>query len=383
MSCAPIKTGQQDVPTTTDDTNAIDHLVILEAIPHPLVLLDTDNNVEFVNPAAELFFGASQAIIKRGQLADNLAFGCPLLALINEVRRSRKTLNEYGVEISVPRTQVTRLVDVYAGAVIDGTDRMLVILHQRSMVQMIKRQLNNRLTARSVSGMAGMLAHEIKNPLSGIRGAAQLLAPQLSNDDRALSQLICDETDRISSLLNRMEEFGDNRPLVRETVNIHTVLEHVRKVAQAGFGRNIVFAEKYDPSLPLLLGARDKLIQAFLNLVKNACEAIAEAGVPYGKIQMSTAFRPGVRLTLPGSAPKMTLSLMIEIADNGPGVPDELQTHLFDPFVSSKQSGSGLGLSFVAKIIDDHGGTIEFERVRGQTIFRVLLPVHDNLNPQE
>ena len=383
MSCAPIKTGQQDVPTTTDDTNAIDHLVILEAIPHPLVLLDTDNNVEFVNPAAELFFGASQAIIKRGQLADNLAFGCPLLALINEVRRSRKTLNEYGVEISVPRTQVTRLVDVYAGAVIDGTDRMLVILHQRSMVQMIKRQLNNRLTARSVSGMAGMLAHEIINPLSGIRGAAQLLAPQLSNDDRALSQLICDETDRISSLLNRMEEFGDNRPLVRETVNIHTVLEHVRKVAQAGFGRNIVFAEKYDPSLPLLLGARDKLIQAFLNLVKNACEAIAEAGVPYGKIQMSTAFRPGVRLTLPGSAPKMTLSLMIEIADNGPGVPDELQTHLFDPFVSSKQSGSGLGLSFVAKIIDDHGGTIEFERVRGQTIFRVLLPVHDNLNPQE
>lgn len=383
MSCAPIKTGLQDVPTTADDTNTIDHLVILEAIPHPLVLLDTDNNVEFVNPAAELFFGASQAIMKRGQLADNLAFGCPLLALINEVRRSRKTVNEYGVEISVPRTQVTRLVDVYAGAVIDGTDRMLVILHQRSMVQMIKRQLNNRLTARSVSGMAGMLAHEIKNPLSGIRGAAQLLAPQLSNDDRALSQLICDETDRISSLLNRMEEFGDNRPLVRETVNIHTVLEHVRKVAQAGFGRNIVFAEKYDPSLPLLLGARDKLIQAFLNLVKNACEAIAEAGVPYGKIQMSTAFRPGVRLTLPGSAPKMALSLMIEIADNGPGVPDELQTHLFDPFVSSKQSGSGLGLSFVAKIIDDHGGTIEFERVRGQTIFRVLLPVHDNLNPQE
>jgi len=379
MSCAPIKTGQQDVPTTTDDTNAIDHLVILEAIPHPLVLLDTDNNVEFVNPAAELFFGASQAIIKRGQLADNLAFGCPLLALINEVRRSRKTLNEYGVEISVPRTQVTRLVDVYAGAVIDGTDRMLVILHQRSMVQMIKRQLNNRLTARSVSGMAGMLAHEIKNPLSGIRGAAQLLAPQLSNDDRALSQLICDETDRILSLLDKMEAFGENRQLSREPVNIHTVLQHVCKIAQAGFGRGITFREKYDPSLPPVTGIRDKLIQAFLNLVKNACEAIGETNTRGGRIQLSTAFRSGVKLTLPGAAPQTTLPLIIEIADNGPGIPDGLSGHLFDPFVSSKSSGSGLGLSFVAKIIDDHGGTIEFERVDGQTIFRVLMPLHHNV----
>ena len=371
---------KKDKPTVASPTDDIDPFVILEAIPHALVLLGPDDTIEFVNPPAELFFGASLAILKRGQFTDIVAFGCPLRSLLTDVRRKGKTVNEYGVEVSVPRTQRTNLVDVYAGKVVDGTERILLVLHQRSMVQMIKRQLNNRSTARSVSGMAAMLAHEIKNPLSGIRGAAQLLAPQLSSEDIELSQLICDETDRILTLLDRMEAFDDNRLTSCEQVNIHTVLKHVRKIAQAGFGQGILFHEHYDPSLPPVSGMRDRLIQAFLNLIKNACEAIVEANTASGKIEITTSFRQGVKLALPGGASKMALPLMIEIADNGPGIPAGLQTHVFDPFISSKQSGSGLGLSFVAKIINDHGGTIEFERVRQQTIFRVLLPLHDQFN---
>lgn len=366
--------------TSNDTAQEInDHGVILEAIPHPLILIGVNDRIEFANHSAELFLGASETILKRGRLQDILTFGCPLLSLVDQVRHNGKTVNEYGIKIFVPRTRNTRLVDVYAGVVIDGTQRILVVVHQRSMVQMIKRQLQNRSTARSVSGMAAMLSHEIKNPLSGIRGAAQLLEPQLSEEDRGLSQLICEETDRILVLLDKMEAFGEHCQLSREPVNVHTVLKHVRKVAQAGFGSTITFKENYDPSLPPVTGVRDRLIQAFLNLVKNACEAIIEANIPDGQVQISTAFRSGVKLRLPGSAPQTSLPLVIEIADNGLGIPAGLGAHLFDPFVSSKCSGSGLGLSFVAKIIDDHGGTIEFERLDKQTIFRVLMPLHDSM----
>ncbi|MEN2495111.1 MAG: Sensory histidine kinase/phosphatase NtrB [Hyphomicrobiaceae bacterium hypho_1] len=366
--------------TSNDTAQEInDYGVILEAIPHPLILIGVNDRIEFANHSAELFLGASETILKRGRLQDILTFGCPLLSLVDQVRHNGKTVNEYGIKIFVPRTRNTRLVDVYAGVVIDGTQRILVVVHQRSMVQMIKRQLQNRSTARSVSGMAAMLSHEIKNPLSGIRGAAQLLEPQLSEEDRGLSQLICEETDRILVLLDKMEAFGEHCQLSREPVNVHTVLKHVRKVAQAGFGSTITFKENYDPSLPPVTGVRDRLIQAFLNLVKNACEAIIEANIPDGQVQISTAFRSGVKLRLPGSAPQTSLPLVIEIADNGLGIPAGLGAHLFDPFVSSKCSGSGLGLSFVAKIIDDHGGTIEFERLDKQTIFRVLMPLHDSM----
>lgn len=350
---------------------------ILEAIPHPIMLLGDDDRIVFVNPSTELFFGVGQAVLKRKTLSDIVSFGCPLSALAEQVRRTGATLNEYGVDVTLPRTESSHLLDVYCGPLGPSSDLILMMLQQRSMAQMIERQLTHRSTARSVSGMAAVLAHEIKNPLSGIRGAAQLLEPNLSDEDRALSQLICSETDRISNLLDRMEVFGDERPMAREPVNIHTVLDHVRQVAEAGFARGVEFQSDFDPSLPPVPGVRDKLVQAFLNLVKNAVEAIKESDVGVGRIVLSTAFRPGVRLSLPGSDVRVSLPLMIEIADNGPGIPEALRPHLFDPFVSSKPSGSGLGLALVAKIIGDHGGTIEFETTRRQTVFRVMLPLHD------
>jgi two-component system nitrogen regulation sensor histidine kinase GlnL len=242
------------------------------------------------------------------------------------------------------------------------------------MAQMIERHLTHRAAARTVSGMAAVLAHEIKNPLSGIRGAAQLLEPGVKDEDRALTQLICSETDRIRNLVDRMEVFGDERPLVLEPVNIHAVLDHVCRLAQAGFASGMPISAEYDPSLPPVPANRDKLIQAFLNLLKNAAEAVGELPEP-GRIVLRTAFRPGVRMTVPGTTDRVALPLMIEIEDTGIGVPEHLKQHLFDPFVTTKTRGSGLGLALVAKIIRDHGGVIEFESERRRTVFRVLLPL--------
>ncbi len=209
---------------------------------------------------------------------------------------------------------------------------------------------------------------------SGIRGAAQFLEPALGSEDRALARLICAETDRIRDLVDRMEVFGDERPINAQPINIHDVLDHVRRLIESGAGRKIHFVLDYDPSLPPVPGNRDKLVQAFLNLFKNAVEAIGE-NADQGRIVVQTAFRPGMRLSVPGSTARISLPLMIQLEDNGPGVPEHLRQQIFDPFVTTKSSGKGLGLALVAKIIGDHGGIIECDSEAGKTVFRVLLPM--------
>ncbi len=352
----------------------VEHDLLLAALPHPILVLGEDDRVVYANPAAEIFTSCSQPMLKRQRLADVVAFGSPLLALVEQVRRTDTTVNEYGVEIMMPRVEGTKLVDVFSGALPDQPGLILIMLQQRSMAQMIERQLTHRAAARSVSGMAAVLAHEIKNPLSGIKGAAQLLEPTVSDEDRQLTQLICIETDRITKLVDRMEVFGDERPMQKVPINIHDVLDHVMKLSASGFARNVTFACEYDPSLPAVPGNRDKLVQAFLNLVKNAAEAI-EAGGEAGRITLTTAFRPGMRMALPGSSARVALPLMIEIVDTGGGVTDAIKPHLFDAFVTSKRTGSGLGLAMVAKIIGDHGGIIECDSEPKRTVFRVLLPL--------
>ena len=370
-------------PAAVTARRPVEHDLLLAALPHPVMVLAEENRIVYANAAAEAFASAGLAMLKRMRLDEVVAFGCPLLALVDQVRRTGATFNEYGVEIFSQRFPGAKLVDVYGGPMPDQPEYIFLMLQQRAMALMIERQLTHRAAARSVSGMASVLAHEIKNPLSGIRGAAQLIEPALSDEDRALAQLICTETDRIRDLVDRMEVFGDERPLQRAPINIHDVLDHVRRLVETGIGRHIRFVEDYDPSLPPVPGNRDKLIQAFLNLFKNAVEAIGEKS-ENGRIVIQTAFRPGVRLSVPGTDTRISLPLMIQIEDNGPGIPDHVKAQIFDPFVTTKPSGTGLGLALVAKIIGDHGGIVECDSEPNRTSFRVLLPMQEprRTNPE-
>jgi two-component system nitrogen regulation sensor histidine kinase GlnL len=346
----------------------------LNALPHPVLMVSPDGKIADANVAAEAFFEVSIPLLRRHLLRDLVPFGSPLIALIDQVRSRGAAVNEYKVDLSTPRNPGERLVDLHVAPVSERPDHVVVMLQERTIADKMDRQLTHRGAARSVVALAAMLAHEIKNPLSGIRGAAQLLEQSASDDDRTLTRLICDEADRIVKLVDRMDVFADERPVEREPVNIHVVLEHVKKLAQTGLARHIKFVEDYDPSLPFVFANRDQLIQVFLNLVKNAAEAIGE-NAGDGEINMTTAFRPGVRLSMPGRKTRVSLPLEFCIRDNGPGVPDDLMPHLFDPFVTTKPTGSGLGLALVAKIIGDHGGIIECESQPRHTIFRVLMPM--------
>ena len=322
------------------DSDAIATETILNTFPHPILLLDENDGVTYANPGAEQFFATGATQLCRSRLDDLLPYGSPALGLVQEARHKRSVMSEYGLDIGTPRLG-QRLADITVSPVIENPDCILFTLRENSIASKMDRQLTHRGAARSVTGMAAMLAHEVKNPLSGIRGAAQLLEQNANTDDRVLTRLICDETDRIVGIVERMEMFSD-KPIDHQPVNIHRVLERVRQVAQSGFAKNVRFQEIYDPSIPPVLGNFDQLVQVFLNLIKNAAEAAPASG---GEITLSTAFRHGLRLAVPGSRERMKLPIEIGVQDNGPGVAEEMRPYLFDAFVSNKSQGSGLGLA--------------------------------------
>src|SRR5262245_6421361 len=293
---------------------------VLNALPLPVITVSADGKIADANVAAETFFEVSVPVLRRHLLRDLVPFGSPLLALVDQVRHRGAAVNEYKVDLSTPRNPGDRLVDLHVAPLPERPEHVVVMLQERTIADKMDRQLTHRGAARSVSALAAMLAHEIKNPLSGIRGAAQLLEQSAADDDRSLTRLICDEADRIVKLVDRMEVFSDERPVERAPVNIHAVLEHVKRLAQSGFARQVKFTETYDPSLPPVYANRDQLVQVFLNLMKNAAESIGDQATD-GEIQISTAFRPGVRLQVPGSKTRVSLPLEFCVRDNGPGVP--------------------------------------------------------------
>jgi len=350
----------------------IQALSILQALPEAILVIDAHNHIVYVNASAENLFQTGNSYMVGNPLDVFLPKDSPAFVLLNQCRSEHGCFSEHGVELDTPRTGV-RSITLQAAPVLEDHDHVILSLHEHSIAKKIGQQLSHRNVARSVTAMARILAHEVKNPLSGIRGAAQLLEQTVADEDRTLTRLICDETDRIVSLVDRMYIFSDKPTFQHDAVNIHQVLEHVRRIAENGFAKGIKITENYDPSLPPVLGDRDQLIQVFLNLIKNAAEACPKE-MP--EIVLSTSYQHGIRLAVPGGNKNTQhVPLIVQIQDNGPGIPKELRQNLYDPFVTTKATGSGLGLSLVSKIIDDHGGILEFDSQARKTIFRVMLPV--------
>lgn len=351
---------------------------VINAIAVPVFMVDVNDKLVFVNFAAEVFFGGGASLLEGQQLFNFLPADCPLAAMIAAAREQQLSLSDYQLSLDSPRLG-QRVVNVQVAPVSDHPGHVAVSLQEQSVATTLQAQMSSRGAARSVTAMGAMLAHEVKNPLSGIRGAAQLLEQGANKDDCELTQLICDEADRIVKLVERMEAFGDDRPINKTAVNIHEVLEHCRRLAQSGFGRHVQFFEDYDPSLPPVLGNRDLLVQMFLNVIKNACEA---AGHDTAVIELRTSYRHGMRVAVAGLKERLHLPLTVEVRDNGNGIPEELQAHLFDAFVTTKLNGSGLGLAFVAKAVSDHGGVVQVDSGAQGTGLRFSLPIAPAIDTQ-
>lgn len=365
-----------DVSAKSDPYSALDPRAVLDALPHPVFVINREGRVACSNMASEAFFQIGSAVLHRKNLSDLVPTDSPLTGLVQRARDKAISVNEYAIPLDVLSTRKQNLVDIQVAPLAGADGSVLVMLLHRQMAEAINRQLTHRHAARAMTGMASVLAHEIKNPLSGIRGAAQLLESGLSDEDRVLTTLIRDEADRIVRLIDRMDATGDAVHMEKAPVNLHQVLHHVRELAVIGDAKGIEITEEYDPSLPAVAGNRDQLIQIFLNLVKNAAEAIKSSGEG-SRISLSSSFRPGMRLSVPGARQQVNLPLEFSVRDNGPGVPQDLISTIFDPFVTTKSSGTGLGLALVARLVDMHGGVIECQSYPGDTLFRILLPVYE------
>lgn len=345
---------------------------LLASMPIPLVVLGPEGRPARANAAAEDMLNISETALRERGWPAILAEDSAARGIIAEALATGGEFSAYDIDIAFLGGRRV-LADILVAPIVDAPGWSLIAFQRRAAATMVNRQREQVGAAKTAVGVAAMLAHEIKNPLSGIRGAAQLLA---TDGDAELTSLICTEVDRINTLIDSMENFTDTRPLQRRAENIHVILGHVRRIAEHGFGRGILFEEDYDPSLPEVAGDRDALVQIFINLVKNAAEAAGEKG----KIKLKSAYRHGLKVAVKGTKRRMSVPIEICVIDNGPGVHSELSGHIFDPFVTTKPGGSGLGLAMVAKLVGDHGGLVEYDRTEHppRTTLRVLLPTADD-----
>ena len=345
------------------------------ASPWPALVFAPDARVLIANEAAELLFGQALASLARRPLPSMLAPGSELAALFERAWRDGGVARQAAVEVALlgaPQFEAEVAFTALPG------DRMLGAFHLESQGARLERAAE---ALRSVAGMGRTLAHEIKNPLAGIRGAAQLLKLGASPADVPLAQVIVDEVDRIRRLVDQVEAFSDERVSEKRPVNLHRVLDRVRTLVASAFDGTVRFSDAYDPSLPLAQGDEDQLVQIFLNLAKNAAEATMERRDDRGEVLISTSYRAGGRVRA-GRQGWRNAPLEVRVQDNGPGVAPDLRHRLFDAFVTTKDRGMGLGLTLVAKLVDAHGGLIELESEPGRTVFHILLPVAASPQPE-
>lgn len=345
--------------------------VLWSSLPIPAIVIDGTNLIKSVNPSAEGFLNLSCRSLVGQPIWDKIMVAAPLDTALDRVRETGSPL--FVNEVDVSRGERVPLqCSIQIALMANETDDLLILIQPREVGHRLSNNAS-RVGAKSAIGMAEMLAHEIKNPLAGISGAAQLLSMNLPKEDLEMTDLIVAETRRIVGLLEQVEQFGQMRPPLKKPVNLHDVLDRVRKSAAVGFASHMKFAEQYDPSLPLTHADADQLVQLFMNLIKNAAEAQKDCGT----ITLRTFYEQSLHLQNPDGS-RQSLPLQVEIMDDGPGLPENIADVVFEPFISGRENGTGLGLALVSKIIADHGGWISVESIPGRTAFRVSLPMLPN-----
>jgi len=346
--------------------------VVWASLPLPALLIGPDNRIAEVNPAGEIFLNASSKSLMGQPAFDRLAIDAPMDEALARARVNQSPLFINDVDVTTGERAPVQC-NIQVAPMHDNAEVILLIISPRDIADRLGRAMQVKSAAKSAIGMAEMLAHEIKNPLAGISGAAQLIGMNLPPEDRELADLIVEETRRIVKLLEQVEQFGNLRPPERRPVNIHDALDRARKSAMVGFAAHMQIVEDYDPSLPPTYADPDQLMQVFLNLIKNAAEACQRAGEGT-TIRLHTFYDLSLRIRGRDGRPA-ALPLQIEIIDDGPGIPPEIAADIFEPFVSGRENGTGLGLALVSKIISDHEGWISVDSVPGRTVFRVSLPM--------
>ncbi|MFC7703421.1 nitrogen regulation protein NR(II) [Plastorhodobacter daqingensis] len=344
--------------------------VIWTSLPIPAFLIDGDDRLFEINPAAELFLNASSRTLAGQPAFDRILVDAQMTEAVARVRINQSALFINDVDVGTFE-KAPVLCNIQIAPISDSPRNVLLLITPREIAGRLGRASSVKSAAKSAIGMAEMLAHEIKNPLAGISGAAQLLSMGLSSSDRELTDLIVEETRRIVKLLEQVEQFGNLRPPDCRAVNIHDMLDRARRSARMGFAARMQIVEDYDPSLPPTWADADQLLQVFLNLLKNASEA---AGPEGGTIRLRTFYDISLRMRQKDGTGR-ALPLTVEIIDDGPGIPPEIAANIFEPFVSGRENGTGLGLALVSKIISDHDGWIAVDSVPGRTVFRVSLPL--------
>ncbi len=346
--------------------------VVWASLPLPALLIGPDNRIAEVNPAGEIFLNASSRSLMGQPAFDRLSIDAPMDEALARARANQSPLFINDVDVTTGERAPVQC-NIQVAPMHDNAEVILLIISPRDIADRLGRAMQVKSAAKSAIGMAEMLAHEIKNPLAGISGAAQLIGMNLPPEDRELADLIVEETRRIVKLLEQVEQFGNLRPPERRPVNIHDALDRARKSAMVGFAAHMQIVEDYDPSLPPTYADPDQLMQVFLNLIKNAAEACQRAGEGT-TIRLHTFYDLSLRIRGKDGRPA-ALPLQIEIVDDGPGIPPEIAADIFEPFVSGRENGTGLGLALVSKIISDHDGWISVDSVPGRTVFRVSLPM--------